>query len=755
MRKFTGLVLLLAGLAALLASCQELPDKPKPNQPPETHLFLAFAPEQSPDTTTSKIVLHWYGDDPDGYVTGYRYAWGDPKNLASDLWDSTEATEDTFLLHLSGEDSTFTFQVQAVDNQGERDPSPASLSFPVKNTPPEVQFVKESDVPDSTYPVAAFWWDGNDFDGAETIDYYEWALADQFPADTLIWHQIPANQDILILTEADGLTPGIHKFYLRARDIAGAYSPVVTMPRDSAETWYVKEPRGQTLVVADYSNYDAANVARFYKQMLHDMGQDYSLLDIRAGDGKYLPAVKEAFNRTLLLFNKIIWYADATPTISYAESSLPSFVDDGGSVLFSMSFPENLGAQANPFAFTPVDSASVIYQKNGWLAQPNPDSLQFRDLNFVSESDGWAITQNGIYKSSDAGATWSSSYQSSVELTLLEMVTSQKGYAAGANGTVIATTTSGLSWNPLTTGLSGSVTALGIRPSGYGWIGTDQGELARTADEGNSWQTVTLPGVSEIRSVSVPGDSTIFVLSDADSLYYSKDFGATWIGRVHPAPNEKITKIYFRSSTMGWAIGENGSIYKTLNGGRGAWTDQKRAFDVTNYFDLQFTSDTRGWIAGENGQVLRTTDGGENWIVQVTFMQCDFFSLSFADNQNGWLAGSNKTLLHTTNGGTKNKLTILSSYTGNVVLQRNTSVTDFEPETLKFQGQEFYPKSLVPNVSARALYSLPEDSRWAGQPIIGAQDASGRFTFFGISLHKINGMNNLQAAINSALGYND
>lgn len=745
----------LSGWLILFTSCQDLPDDPKQNQPPETHLFLTFGPEELPDTTTSRIVLHWYGDDPDGYVTAYRYAWGDSANLSPQMWDSTEATEDTFRLHLAGADSVFTFHIQAIDNLGESDPTPATLSFPVENTPPVVEFVQDSDVPDSTFPVAAFWWDGSDQDGEETIERYEWALADQYPPDTLIWHQISADQNIFILDSTDGSTPGEHKFYLRARDIAGAYSPVVTMPRDSAGMWYVKEVRGETIVIADYGNFDAASTARFYKNMLEDMGHEFSFLNIKSGNGQYLPAVKEAFNQTLLLFDKVLWYADATPTLSYAETSIPDFVEEGGSVLFSMTFPENLDAHANPFAFTPVDSASIIYQKDGWLAQPNTDSLQFRDIQFVSESHGWGITANRIYTSTDAGTTWASSYESSGELTVLHMVSSQEGYVGGENGEVIATSTGGISWNTQATGLSGSITTLQIRNSGYGWVGTGNGGLARTTDEGATWQSISLPDLTEIRSVSVPGDSTVFVLGDADSLYYSSDFGNTWVGRVHPAADDRINKIQFRSLTTGWAIGDNGLIYKTLNGARSAWEDQQRAFDVTNYYDIQFVSNTRGWIAGEDGRVLRTTDGGDNWTVQVTFVNDNLSSLSFPDEQNGWVIGNGKTLLNTTNGGKKNNLTILSSYTGDVILNRVSDATDFIPDMLEFDGQEFYPKNLAPNASARALYYLPEDDRWAGQPVIAVQDASRRFTFFGISLHKLNGMDNLPDAITSALNYDE
>jgi len=64
------------------------------NQPPQTHLFLQVAQTQISvsdtlsdgtivtrlytaglDTTPSRQIVHWWGDDPDGSVAGYYYQW--------------------------------------------------------------------------------------------------------------------------------------------------------------------------------------------------------------------------------------------------------------------------------------------------------------------------------------------------------------------------------------------------------------------------------------------------------------------------------------------------------------------------------------------------------------------------------------------------------------------------------------------------------------------------------------------------------
>jgi hypothetical protein len=54
---------------AILAACSESPNTPRTNLPPET--YLALTPDGDLRTTTSRQHVHWWGDDPDGFVAGY------------------------------------------------------------------------------------------------------------------------------------------------------------------------------------------------------------------------------------------------------------------------------------------------------------------------------------------------------------------------------------------------------------------------------------------------------------------------------------------------------------------------------------------------------------------------------------------------------------------------------------------------------------------------------------------------------------
>ena len=345
-------------------------NQPIPNQPPKT--FLTVVPDSTLRSTTSQQHLHWWGVDPDGFVKGY--------NISFDSlhWTFTTSNDSVLGLKLSTSDTVYKFYVAAIDDQGLVDPRPVSLKYPIHNSPPAVSFVFQSDVPDSTYPVATFQWIGSDIDGNETIVGYSYALDDT--TNPSKWKNLTSDNNRVTLYNSDGLTDGTHIFYLRARDVAGAYSKTIRMPVDTTKTWYVKEPKGDFLIIDDYGIADAT--ASFYSQMFDTLMNGRlkarDVWDIKYGytstaRGKYVPAlINPTFTESLKLFKYILWYCDSNPQMDIAQSSLPAFKAAGGKILFVTGFPQ-YPADARGFGdFAPIDNIEASYFKSILLAK---DSL--------------------------------------------------------------------------------------------------------------------------------------------------------------------------------------------------------------------------------------------------------------------------------------------------------------------------------------------------------------------------------------------
>lgn len=350
-------------LALLFAGCSNnITDTPRPNQPPAT--YLTFYPDSTLATTTSRQVLHWWGDDPDGRVVGFLYTW----NVAASVpvsfqigdslkdWRLTTAHSDTFALKFINLDTVFTFRISAVDDQGLVDPTPARQSFPVANSQPMIDFIAGTDIPETTFTVASFYWKGSDLDGDDTIERYEYVLDDT----TGDWRSISAESSFVNLTIPDELSGRNHVFYVRAVDVAGVSSKIIWMPRNVNAIWHVKKPTGKILIIDDYEVADPNE--SLYGKTLDSLGVAYSLWNIkldRNRDHRFdlMPTSNDMFVATMLLFDRIIWYTDSSPHFEAAQIAIPRFLrTQNKKIFFSTQFKEFFSEQGDPLDFSPVDS---------------------------------------------------------------------------------------------------------------------------------------------------------------------------------------------------------------------------------------------------------------------------------------------------------------------------------------------------------------------------------------------------------------
>ena len=142
--------------------------KPTENQAPETHTVADTIIRSGDQRFISQIRITWWGDDKDGFIKGYEFSFD---GMA---WVFTTKQDSLFTLALpAGKDTAdFRFFVRAIDNLDLRDPSPASLLYPVKNSPPVSSIIKPAGsgaFPSKntlkTFPAFKFYWSATDPDG--------------------------------------------------------------------------------------------------------------------------------------------------------------------------------------------------------------------------------------------------------------------------------------------------------------------------------------------------------------------------------------------------------------------------------------------------------------------------------------------------------------------------------------------------------------------------------------------------------------
>ncbi|MBS1272445.1 MAG: hypothetical protein MAGBODY4_01590 [Candidatus Marinimicrobia bacterium] len=306
-----------------------------------------------PDTTESKKIIYWWGDDPDGEVVAYQYKWN-----FEDTWTTDSTEHDTFYLPIRTAFDQFEFQVRAIDNAGAMDASPARLTFPVFNSPPVVEFVLNSNPSGNpedtttTFPTRSFFWSAIDPDGNETIvsvDYYlaEGTIADTSLPDTLTWNTLNGDEDRVTMRDID---PGEYTFFVRVRDIAGAYSDTIQFPDPESDsepgTWKVKDPQGRVCLVNDYplggvGDQGENDVELRYRGWLNEVVGDTGYSIWRIGSNLWhpensLPYAQEDIEATLNYFDHIIWYQfSGAPHYPDAALGINKYIANGGNMILT------------------------------------------------------------------------------------------------------------------------------------------------------------------------------------------------------------------------------------------------------------------------------------------------------------------------------------------------------------------------------------------------------------------------------------
>jgi hypothetical protein len=408
-------------IVTIIISCKEdIINNPVGNQPPDTGLFLY--PDSTISQQPSVLTVHWWGDDPDGLIAGFYFKW----DGIDSAWSFTPTNDSTFTLPIGSADTSYRISVAAVDasgngvhdnnitqngidfgpepfvdengddiyNNGEDftdigliDPTPVSLVFPIKNTPPVVQWNELTVLPDTSFPVMTLRWDASDLDGDESIQSIKIAMNDTNNfvlldgSIRLITLRIkdlenPIPEMEILINGSDQnifpeLLPGLildanNRFFVEAIDLSGASSTTISLP-DSNDTWFVKKPKGQVLIFDDFAGNSTDDEARiFYNNVFSTIGGGSlaGKFDVFDLFNQPLPFENVTVLETMKLFKYTYWYSASDPRLDLLNIVTNKYLQTGGKIAFSMTFQDS--SSSFPFdvsqlqGFLPIDSVSNL-----------------------------------------------------------------------------------------------------------------------------------------------------------------------------------------------------------------------------------------------------------------------------------------------------------------------------------------------------------------------------------------------------------
>ncbi|NND71707.1 MAG: hypothetical protein HKN43_09010 [Rhodothermales bacterium] len=402
------------------------------------------------DRLSSTVLVSWSGDDPDGFIASFdiRFYSTDDSPAPEDLWTNTVRNDSLVLLPIprGNREADVVFEVRAIDNEGNIDPTPAKTVFPIQNAPPEIRFSNFDLPPDTTFGVFSFAWIADDPEGIENIDRIEISLNDSLnfiPIDPTIDFvtlvaDVDKQDDLQTETSArifagrgfqatSLVAPGLlldaeNTFYIRAVDQTDTTSTVQSF------AWHIKKSRGDILYVNDFRKSTFPGQQTFHLGILREYLPEGTAIDYwdlstpfvtgSAGNtprSEFLPGSPDpAIRQFLAQYEHIYWVSTNTinnitsNNLPFVGSVLDIFFDNGGSIMVHspitlppnpednlgnpallllpinslISFPDSLRPQLRMSSGTLTSSSTEVPGTGQMLPVLKPNSLIFTTLPY-------------------------------------------------------------------------------------------------------------------------------------------------------------------------------------------------------------------------------------------------------------------------------------------------------------------------------------------------------------------------------------
>lgn len=271
-----------------------------------------------------------------------------------------------------------------------------------------------------------------------------------------------------------------------------------------------------------------------------------------------------------------------------------------------------------------------------WRVNTRPTEDALRDVYFSDEQNGWLVCERSIYKlqtkdehlsfllrTTDGGTTWTRvnviGAEPDVRLVRALFTEGGRGWVFGEAGALYATQDGGASWEKRHVPTRYLLLGGSFLDSARGWLVGAGATLLQTADGGETWRMGTLTGFAPVTK-----DDAI------------------------EARRVRFTSVSFVDEKHGWAVGAQGRVFATRDGGR-TWAAQKS--NVTaDLSDVKFLDKYEGWAVGAEGTLIHTTDGGARWTVEASGTTHALERLFFVGRTRGWAVGFGGTIISYTSG---------------------------------------------------------------------------------------------------------
>lgn len=310
-----------------------------------------------------------------------------------------------------------------------------------------------------------------------------------------------------------------------------------------------------------------------------------------------------------------------------------------------------------------VVSPTLGFSQEGWQTLESGTTQNLYSISVVDENTATAVGDAAtILRTTNSGQNWEAQTPEPASGLLgVSFADFDAGVATGHDGTILFTNDGGDNWQTIQTGWFLTYRGAYQLTPMIGWVAGSnsifQPLVERTTD---GWQTFDYAvfylehgGSNEgnLRDVCFVDDQVGCAVAAAwtgeGAVVRSGDGGANW--STVAWVNHVLEGIDFESASIGYAVGLQGIMIKTVDAGL-TWNPLNSGL-VEDLYGVSFGAPGTGTAVGQNGIILRTTDGGETWVEQESGTSLRLNSVGFVDDQIGFVVGHNGIILRTATGG--------------------------------------------------------------------------------------------------------
>lgn len=183
-------------------------------------------------------------------------------------------------------------------------------------------------------------------------------------------------------------------------------------------------------------------------------------------------------------------------------------------------------------------------------------------------------------------------------------------------------------------------------------ISSYTGDIFCLKFNGSAWNTekADIPVITSWYSLDFVDSSNGWVCGNDGKILRTADGGKTWY-ETPTGTHERLNEIQLYSKNIGWAVGSNGTVLKTMFGDDWSEVGFPNDLFLGNVIIMDFNT----VYVTSRFELYITRDGGETWEVDITHNGAPKIPLLpdvyFLDEMNGWAGSWGHGLYRTIDGG--------------------------------------------------------------------------------------------------------